>query len=90
MRKNDLRRTEARWARRNLFGERRRRRLPWRSIALLLLIGAGLYALTHWDLVGGAQRLWAQAPAPPSTPRTTVDSERLSILPLPPEPPGSR
>jgi hypothetical protein len=84
MRKDDFIRPDERWARRSLFGQRRRR-LPWVPITLILLLGAGIYALSRNDLRPALQDLWSRSwttvkPATPDTP------EPLTPLPLPAQP----
>ncbi|MFZ0790389.1 MAG: hypothetical protein WAM94_12305 [Chromatiaceae bacterium] len=91
MRKDQFRRVENRWGRRDLFSHRRpRRRVPWSVILVVLALAAGAYALTRADL--GSLLTSLQSLLPGSTdaqseaPRSDPDS--LPLLPLPPAPPG--
>ena len=84
MRMEEFSRAERRWARRRVFGQRRRR--PWGKLALVVLIGIGAYAIARTNQLPAFADLWSGtfAPAIPSQP------QQASLLPLPAQPAGGR
>ncbi len=87
-RRNEFGRADRRWGNRDIFGERRRRRVHWVPILVVLVLAAGAYALSDPQRRDGIHGLWAEIskPAPTVGPES---GDRLSILPLPPEPSGA-
>jgi hypothetical protein len=85
---NEFGRADARWASRDIFGERRRRRIRWVPILFVVALAAGVYALSDPERRGRALGLWAELskPAPAARPER---GDQLGILPLPPEPPAA-
>jgi hypothetical protein len=89
MRQDEFSRSEARWARRPIFGQPRRRRWPWGLIgliALAALLGGGAYVITQPQLRPALADQWSRAfpPAPRVAPN---DPQRLS---LPAQPSAAR
>jgi hypothetical protein len=86
---NERRRADARWDSRDIFGERRRRRIRWLPILIVAIVAAGAFALSDVQRRDRLQGLWGEIfkPAPAGAPKS---GDQLSILPLPPEPPGAR
>ena len=85
---NEFGRAEARWASRDIFGERRRRRIRWVPILVLAGLAVGAYALSDPQRRDRLQALWTEIYKPaPADPQQNGD--RIGILPLPPAPPGS-
>lgn len=88
MRKDEFRQVEQRWARRDLFGQRRRRRVPWAWILMVVALVAAGVALTRTDL--GALLSSFQSLLPESSDSEgkgpKADPNSLPLLPLPPAP----
>lgn len=97
-RKDEFGRAESQWARRQIFTERRRRRVPWKSLLLIAAVGALGFALSDTDNRNRLRSLWSEttAPAPAATlPEPTAEvaatpapvaSGRGDALALPPAP----
>lgn len=89
MRKDEFRRVESRWGQRDLFNhQRRRRRVPWTAILIVIALLAGTFALTRTDL--GSLMTSLQSLLPGSSDGQTgepgTDPDSLPLLPLPPPP----
>lgn len=86
MPRDELSRAERRWSkRRDIFGERRRRRFPWRWTFLVLALAAAGLLLSRSDLDGllaGLGSLWPESTK--TEPKS--DPNSLPLLPLPPRP----
>lgn len=80
MRNRELSRTEQRWARQDLFGQRRRRR-PWKAVLVVLVLVAMTFALSRTDLGGLWGTMQSRLPAPEGASEPVGDPDRL---PLPP------
>ena len=101
-RKDDFGHAESRWARRELFGERRRRRLPWKPLLVALAVGSAAIALSDGDRRDWLLGLWTEATAPaapeaaaeiaatPSSMPAAANGPEDDALPLPPAPPVTR
>lgn len=81
MRNRRLNRLEQRWARPDLFVQRRRRP-PWRWILLALVLGLLAYGLPRMDLGVLWGSIQSGLPAPAETSQPKSEPNRLP-LPLP-------
>jgi hypothetical protein len=97
-RRDDFGQAQLRWQRRDIFGERRRRRWPWKTLLAVGALGALAYAFGDPSRLAQLKALWTETVASPTAPPVApdvakptgaADSDRLS-LPLPAQPPGAR
>ncbi len=89
MRKDELRRLDNHWDRRDLFnGHQRRRRLPWSLILIVAVLVAGAFALSRSDLGSLMESLQSLLPgsSDSQTESPQGDPDSLPLLPLPPAP----
>lgn len=84
MRKDEFSRAEQRWSRRDIFGERRRRRIPW-GVVMMVLVAIALALIVSsagMDSFLGSLESWL--PTSSESPQIPEDPNSLPLLPLPP------